>query len=195
MNRSAALVGAVLVLVLGACTSASSPSASLSSGNPPASGGSFEPGNASDVGRYFRINEVGLGPNGWVTLLNYTDTAASLGTLFLCQGDRCVDLPEHDVPGGTEARVAVGDGSGLEDVAMTGADLTLEPANGEVGLFSSADLDPRFIWAYLEWGSTPHGLTQTAVEAALWINGSYAPSSPNATRLWQREGGWWVFDE
>jgi len=43
--------------------------------------------------------------------------------------------------------------------------------------------------------ASARGLTETAVYAAIWISGSYAPSSPNGTRLWQRDGGWWVFDE
>ena len=197
MKSSTALLGAALMLVLAACnaTSSTSPSASVSTGNPPASSGSFEPGSASDVGRYFRINEVGLGENGYVQLLNYTDTAASLGTLFLCQEAGCVDLPDTIVEGGSAARIAVGDGNGIEDVVMTDADLALTPTDGEVALLSTSDIDPRFMWAYLEWGSTPHGLTDAAVQAALWRDGSYAPSSANATRLWQREGGWWVFDE
>jgi hypothetical protein len=115
--------------------------------------------------------------------------------LFLCQEGGCADLPDVIVEGGSAARIGVGDGAGIENVVMANADLELAPANGEVALLSTSEVDARFMWAYLEWGSTPHALTPTAVEAALWINGSYAPSSANATRLWQREGGWWVFDE
>jgi hypothetical protein len=156
---------------------------------------SFTPGDASDVGRYFKISEVGLGPRGWVTLVNYTDTPASLATLFLCQGDGCVDLPDYDVAPGAEARIAVGDGAGLNNVALKNAALELTPPNGEVALYSASNVnDPKGMRTYLEWGSTPHPLTDIAIDKGIWLTGSYAPSGPEATRLWQNDAGLWVWD-
>jgi len=191
MKRFAASLLAVLAVTLGACGPAG-PSGSLTVQNP----ASFTPGDASDVGRFFKISEVGLGPNGWVTLVNYTDTAASLETLFLCQANGCVDLPAYVVAGGAAARVAVGDGKGLENVAMTSADLHLPPQEGEIALFSTDNIaDPKGLRTYLEWGSTPHAITAMAIRNGIWLDGSYAPTAADATRLFQNDSGLWLFDD
>jgi hypothetical protein len=163
---------------------------------PPASGSvNSEPGGPNDAGRYFQIVELGLGPSGYVTLLNYTTQPASLGTLYLCQSSGCVDLPDFIVEPGAVARIAIGDGSGLENVALTGADLDLSPADGEVALTSTIDLENlRTLHGYLEWGSTPHELTRHAVDAKIWLPDTYAPTSSNAVRLFRTEGGLWLFE-
>ena len=191
MKRFAATLLAALAVTLAAC-GPSGPSGSTTVQNP----GSFTPGDANDVGRFFKISEVGLGPNGWVTLVNYTDTGASLETLFLCQASGCVDLPDYVVAGGAAARVAVGDGKGLENVALTGADLDLPPLNGEIALFSTDTIaDAKGLRTYLEWGSTPHAITAMAIRNGIWLDGSYAPTAANATRLFQNESGLWLFDD
>lgn len=189
MTRRVSLL-AVLLLLVAACDT------SLDSPMPSASGSASTPSTvANDVGRYFSIEEIGLGPDGWVTLLNYTDTAASLDSLYLCQAPRCIDLPDVVVGPGSIARIEVGGGSGLGDVAMTGADLALDPTDGEVGLYSTDDAsDSTRLWAYIEWGSTPHDGTETAIKAGLWHEDSYAPSAPYATRLWKTEDNLWVWD-
>jgi hypothetical protein len=33
-----------------------------------------------------------------------------------------------------------------------------------------------------------------AIDAGLWIKGSFAPTADNATRLFRNEGGLWLFD-
>ena len=78
----------------------------------------------------------------------------------------------------------------------TGATLgELRPADGEVALYSSQNVnDPKAMLVYLEWGSTPHEDTQTAIDAGLWIKGSYAPSAKDATRLFRQDTGLWLFD-
>lgn len=162
------------------------------SGAPPSSSPNRVDSGAS---RYFAIDEVGLGPNGYITLLNYTDVAASLDELYLCQPPTCVDLPDVVVDPGDVARITVGDGVGLDDVALTDAPLTLRPTDGEIAIYESEDVsDAAKIRAYLEWGSTPHEATRVAIEAGLWREGSYAPSSPDATRLYQTDANLWVFD-
>jgi hypothetical protein len=149
----------------------------------------------SGASRFFAIDEIGLGPEGYVTLLNFTDVAASLDEVFLCQPPACVDLPDVVINPGGVARIAVGDGAGLDEVAMTDAPLTLSPTDGEIAIFDSPDVsDSATIYAYLEWGSTPHEATSVAIEAGLWQEGSYAPSSPDATRLYRTDANLWVFD-
>ena len=151
----------------------------------------------SGSGTLFAIDEVGLGPEGYVSLTNFTDQPANFGGLFLCQGAKCFELPSVEVAPGATARVAVGDGAGLEGVVATGATIgELRPSDGEIALYASRKSeDPKAILAYLEWGSTPHDNTQVAIDAGLWIKGAFAPSSTNATRIFHNEGGLWLFDE
>ncbi len=151
----------------------------------------------SGSGSLFAINEVGLGPDGYVALTNFTDQPASLAGLFLCQGAKCFELPNVEVDPGATARVAVGNGAGLDSVVATGVTIgEIRPSDGEIALYASKNVnDPKAMLAYLEWGSTPHDNTQVAIDAGLWIKGSFAPSSGNATRIFHNEGGLWLFDE
>ena len=150
------------------------------------------------MGTFFSIDEVGLGPDGFVALTNFTDVPASLAGLYLCQARECFELPDQMVaPGGT-VRIAVGDGSGLENVVAVHATLgELRPSDGEIALYASPDIhDPEQMLVYLQWGSTPHEFTAAAIQAGLWVKGGYAPSSRNATRLFKiKETGLWLFDE
>lgn len=161
-------------------------------GSAPPPAGTFP--SASDQGRLFEIDEVGLGSDGWLSLRNYTSEPANLGGLFICQGDACVELPSAAVAPGEDARITSGDGSGLDRVVMDRAGLDFSPADGEIALYSTADTgDASAIRAYLEWGSTPHPLSATAVRAGLWLEGSFAPTAADATRLF-RSNSLWVFD-
>jgi hypothetical protein len=151
-----------------------------------------------NTGTFFAINEVGLGPNGFVALTNFTEVPVSLEGLFLCQGSDCFQLPEAVVEAGQTARIAVGDGSGLEGVMATGATLgELRPSDGEIALAASKKIDdPGQMYNYLQWGSTPHQLTAMALKAGLWVENGYAPTSAKATRLFKvPETGLWLFDE
>lgn len=190
-----ALFLGVFFIVAGACTGQSSADA------PSATPSSVAVAPARDslqTGRFLAIREVGLGPDGYVALANYTDSRANLDGLFLCQGVQCVALPDVVVPAEETARVAVGDTADLEGIVVDGTGLgELRPSDGEVGLYASGDLDnPGAMLLYYQWGSTPHELTQTAIEAGLWVEGGYGPSSPNATRLFKvEETGLWLFEE
>ncbi len=146
-----------------------------------------------DVGFLFTIDEIGLGANGYVALKNFSDVAASLSGLYLCQPPDCIQLPGVQVAAGQSALVAVGEGEGLQGVVMKNASLTLAPSDGEIGLYVSTVVDdPAAIRSYLQWGSDPHRGTATAEKAGIW-NSGYAPSSATATRLFHNEGGLWLF--
>lgn len=149
-------------------------------------------------GAFFTINEVGLSANGFVALTNFTDQPANLAGLYLCQGFKCFELPVVTVAAGETVRIAVGDGAGLEDVVASHATLgELRPSDGEIALLSSQNpKDPKAMFAYFQWGSTPHDLTQIAIDNGLWLQGGYGPSSDNATRIFRDpETGLWLFDE
>lgn len=186
---------AIFLVMVSACagmspTDAPSASATSTAAAPARSG--------SGTGTFFTINEVGLGPNGYVALTNFTDVPASLAGLYLCQGSACFELPDVVVAAGETVRIAAGDGAGLEGVVATHATLgELRPPDGEIALVSSPQLDdPKKMFVYFQWGSTPHDLTQTAIDAGLWVEGGYGPSSKNATRLFKvAETGLWLFEE
>jgi hypothetical protein len=151
----------------------------------------------SGEGAFFSIDEVGLGPNGFVALTNFTDNPANLGGLYLCQGNACYELPEVVVDSGETARIAVGDGAGIEGEVVTHATIgELRSADGEVALTISPNVQkPEEVLAYLQWGTTTHQLTELAIQAGLWLEGSYAPTSQNATRLFiVKETGLWLFE-
>jgi hypothetical protein len=153
---------------------------------------------SSETGTFFAINEVGLGQNGYVALTNFTNVPARLAGLYLCQGLECFKLPDAVVDAGKTVRVATGDGAGLEDVVATQATLgELRPADGEIALADSAKPDnPKSLLFYYQWGSTPHVLTQDAVDAGLWVKGGFGPSSPNARRVYKDlKTGLWLFEE
>lgn len=163
------------------------------------SGFVLEPGEiVKGNGTYFTVNEVGVGENGYVSLTNYTDVPAGLLGLYLCQGRDCFPLPDVIVESESTVRIAVGDGRGIEDVVATNATFgELRPTDGEIALLNSDDYDdPKAIAVYFQWGSNPHILTRTALEAGLWVEGGYGPTSDNATRLFKvEESGLWLFEE
>jgi hypothetical protein len=153
---------------------------------------------SSGTGSFFAINEVGLGPNGFVALTNFTDVPTSLAGLYLCQGADCFELPDAVVGAEETVRIAAGDGAGQEGVVATDATLgELRPSDGEIALYTSQELDDsQAMLVYYQWGSTPHELTQSAIDAGLWVEGGYGPSSEAATRLFKvEETGLWLFEE
>lgn len=185
----------VIVLVLLFATACGSPENGEPTAAPTAT---RQPVVSGTTGSLLAIHEIGLGPEGWVSLTNFTDVSVGTEGLYLCQGSDCFALPDVEVAAGETARVAVGRGSDLEGVIATKATLgELRPSDGEIAIFGSqAYDDPKALLVYLQWGSTPHALTSLAVEAGLWFETSYAPTSANATRLYRvEESGLWLFEE
>lgn len=180
---------AALMLVLTGCSASNSVITATRTPNQAVSA-------SSSAGSLFAINEVGLGADGYVSLTNFTDQAGGLGGLFLCQGVTCFELPNVEVSPGATVRIAVGSGAGLDGVVANQATIgELRPSDGEVALYSSQKVnDPKAMLVYLEWGSTPHDDTHVAIDAGLWIKGSFAPSFDKATRIFRNEGGLWLFE-
>ena len=150
------------------------------------------------AGSFLAIYEIGLGPQGYVAITNFTNVPVSTAGQYLCQGSDCFALPDVIVEAGSRVKIAVGDGSGLENVIATQATIgELKPSDGEVALFNSDKYDdPAALLDYLQWGSTPHEFTSLAVEAGLWIMTGYAPTTPNAIRLYvNEETNGWIFEE
>lgn len=188
MYRLTVIIAFALIVVAAAC-------GGDDENNTTPGAGEGTPHSGPGVGFYFSIEEIVLGPNGYVTIKNFTDTDANIGALYICQPPMCFDLPDAVVKAGRVARIAVGDGGGVDDVVATHTGLVLSPSDGEVALYGSKDLDdPAAIRTYLEWGKTPHEATEVAVTAAIWLHGSYAPTAASATRLYRTDANLWVFD-
>lgn len=196
-TRSAfiSIVGSLVVLALGGCTG------DTTTGDGPSAGATdtvtltASPNLVEDDGRFFALTEVGFGPAGYVVLHNFTEVPASTAGLFLCQEDNCVELPDADVEPGSKAAIAVGDGEGLEGVLMTDAELDLQPSDGEISLNASPSLEsPDDLRGYLQWGTAEHPGTALALEAGLWIEGSYLNSAPEAQRVFRTDDQRWDWD-
>lgn len=199
--RSVIVVLTALMFVLAGCNTASPVQPATEALSPATLASSMTPtqqaaSSRSGGGSLCAINEVGLGTNGYIALTNFTDQPASLGGLLLCQGAKCFALPDVAVTPNSTVRVALGDGTGFDGVVAKGATIgELRPPDGELALYASQNVkDPKAMLVYLEWGSTPHEDTQAAIDAGLWIKGSYAPSARDATRLFRQDSGLWLFD-
>lgn len=206
MRRKLSIFGMVMVfLILAACGGqpgappVDQASDSGTAGNVPE--GSTSASNApqrmsAGANSFVAIREVGLGPEGYVAFENFTDVPVSMEGTYLCQGDACSALPDAVIEPGEIGIVAVGRGSGLGNVIASNANVgELRPADGEIALFVSETVSADELLNYLQWGSTPHELTEIAIEAGLWREGSYAPASETATRLYRvEESGLWLFE-
>lgn len=146
----------------------------------------------------FDIQELGVGEKGWVALTNFTGQPGNLAGLYLCQGQACFALPAESIPAGETVRISNGSGAGVEHViAKNGTFGELRSADGEIALTTSENpQQPEQILFYMQWGSTPHELTSLAIDAGLWLEGGYAPTSEKASRLYRvKETGLWLFEE
>lgn len=145
----------------------------------------------------FEINEIIPGPDGYVALKNFTDVPVTLAGQYICQGKDCFELPGEIVSPDETVKITVGNGDGLDGLVIADATMgKLQPADGEIALFASTNWDnPAALLTYLEWGSTPHDLTELAIEAGLWLEGTYAPAGSGATRLFRvEETGLWIWE-
>jgi hypothetical protein len=63
----------------------------------------------------------------------------------------------------------------IEGIADIG---TFDPTSGEVGLYLGNDFDnPDAIVSHVEWGSSGHGRSGTAVAAQIWPDGGFVETS------------------
>ena len=152
-------------------------------------------GRPADSTYVFSIDEVGLGANGYVWLTNFSEVPASLQGLYLCQPPDCFALPDQEVAAGDSVAIAASAETDHPGVVATWSDLALSPTDGELGVYVSEDVgNAESVRSYFQWGSDPHEGTEAAIAAGFWVTG-YAPTSDNATRLYQNEGGLWLFEE
>lgn len=183
----APLLFIVMILVTACSPAAKTPGAITTPG-----------GVIPEVVSAFDIQELGVGEKGWVALTNFTSQPGKLAGLYLCQGQACFALPDESVPAGETVRISIGSSAGVPNVIAKNATFgELQPVDGEIALTTSENpQQPEQILFYMQWGSTPHELTSLAIDAGLWLEGGYAPTSEKATRLYRvKETGLWLFEE
>ena len=141
---------------------------------------------AVSSGATFAITMISLGDLGQVVIQNVGDGPGSLGGLWLCQRPSYYEFPDVVLQPGESAAVSVG-GDGLvpppgaiaiEGIAAIGS---LDPADGEVGLYQERAFDsPSAILSYVEWGTSGHGRSATAVSAGIWPDGGFVQTSADS---------------
>lgn len=153
----------------------------------------------------FAIVEVGLGPLGQVLIQNVGDTPGSLAGHWLCQRPAYHELPDVELQPGEVAQVFVtgrdeifGPRSGAVLVEGTAGIGAFDAVDGEVGLYSSNSFGSTdAIISYVEWGSSGHGRSDTAVAAGIWASGGFVATTAEsgailATTLPPTDPGHWV---
>jgi len=126
---------------------------------------------------------VSLGDLGQVVVQNVGSEAGSLGGYWLCQRPAYYEFPDVELQPGETAAVSIGGdvfapppgAIAIDGIAEIGP---FDPANGEVGLYRfDAFDDPDAIVSYVEWGSSGHGRSATAVSAGIWPDGGFVETS------------------
>ena len=138
---------------------------------------------------------MGVGDDSWVLLTNFTDVPVSLAGLSICRDGECFDIPDEVVPAKSDVVLHIrgqspGDAQRVEVPGLG----ELGSAEGELALFV-VNSETEELLTFLEWGSAPHSYTDEAIDAGLWVEGSYAPAGDDAIRLYRdRDSGLWLWD-
>lgn len=116
---------------------------------------------AAGGGAVFEITGIDL-VAGTVEITNRGDAAGNLDGHWLCQRPSYRPLEAADLAPGEAVTVPMDVGG-------------VDPANGELGLYSSNSFgSASAIVSYVEWGSSSgHGRSDTAVEAGVWDAGGF----------------------
>jgi len=140
-------------------------------------------------GPRFAMSTVALGDSAMVVITNIGDEAGSLGGHWLCQRPQYYEFPNVELAAGQSAAVSVGGDVFLpppgavviEGTAFIGP---FSPAGGEVGFYSSNSFsNPNDIVSYVEWGSSGHGRSGTAVSAGIWLDGAFVETTADSTAI------------
>lgn len=168
-----------LLFVVAACGDSGDESDAPPADIPPetTSAGGGDDGGAIAAGG-LALTAVEFGEGGFVEVTNTGDAPVSTAGHWLCQRPSYFELPEVELGPGESIRIAAGDEADQGDavqVAAAGGSLgSFTADDGEMGLYSSRDFgSPSAIVSYVEWGSSGHGRSGTAVDAGIWSDGGF----------------------
>lgn len=140
------------------------------------------------AGARFALVEIGLGGLGQVFIQNVGDAAGSLAGHWLCQRPAYHEMPDVTLEPGEVAQMFV---SGHDDIFLPRDGVTFideqantgpfNPESGEIGLYNSNSFgSPDAIVSYVEWGSSDHGRSGTAVDAGIWASGGFVATTADS---------------
>ena len=141
-------------------------------------------------GAIFEITSVSFGAP-MVVITNVGTEAGNLEGHWICQRPGYAQIPSIDVGPGESVAISLGGNVFLPPPGT----LTIEgqlniggisASDGEIGLYSSNAFDSAdAMVSYVEWGSTGHGRSGTAVEAGLWDDGGFVATTDETALIQQ----------
>lgn len=141
-------------------------------------------------GPVFEITTVTFG-SPMLVITNVGTETGNLGGHWICQRPAYQELPAMDVEAGQSVAISLGGDVFLpppgaltvEGVLNLGA---ISASDGEMGLYSSSSFGSAAdIVSYVEWGSSGHGRSDTAVEAGVWDDGGFVPTTGDTAGIQQ----------
>jgi hypothetical protein len=139
----------------------------------------------------FALTQVVFGESGYVVVTNIGNGTGDVGGHWICQRPAYFEIPSVELAPGESVWIAAEDGEGLVPaqgvVAVVPANRSLgafSVASGETGLYTSNGFgDSAAIIDYVEWGSGDHGRSSVAVEAGIWIEGTFVDVPEEAVAI------------
>jgi hypothetical protein len=186
------LLFVALALVAAACSSGDETASDATASVPPEGSTTVAVSTTTVAGEgsaVFAIETVTFGDGAMVVITNTGTGAGELAGHWLCQRPSYFQIPDVALEPGEQVAIAL-DGDGLappagaltvDAVATVG---TIDPASGELGLYSASQFDDAtVIVSYVEWGSTGHGRSSVAVAAGIWTEDGFVATTPTTGSL------------
>jgi hypothetical protein len=135
----------------------------------------------------FVVSAVGFEFGGWVEVRNVGDQAGTVRGMWLCNRPSYFELPDITLgPGASILVAASGASPDLNDLGearggvavVEGTVGSIRDSGGEIGLYISSSFGSSDdILSYVEWASSGHGRSSTAVAAGVWIAGGFVETA------------------
>jgi hypothetical protein len=186
-----AVLAAVLVLVIAACGDSSEETAAAETPTTvgPTTVASDSGSDTTGGAARLIVTSVGFGDDGFIAITNVGSVEGNLDGLFLCQRPAYHQLPDFPVAPGATVAVVAGDAAvefppeagTIAGAVTAGGGFGSLSTDGEIGLYTSSNFgDADAIISYVEWGSTGHGRSATAVDAGIWDDGGFVDPAGGA---------------
>jgi hypothetical protein len=142
------------------------------------------------TGAIFEITTVSF-EAPMVVITNVGTEAGSLEGHWLCQRPSYQALPALELGAGESVAISLGGDAFAPPAGALTVDGALDlgsiaASSGEIGLYSSNSFGSAdAIVSYVEWGNSGHGRSATAVEAGVWDDGGFVPTTDTTAGIQQ----------